>query len=499
MSQFKKGALISYIGILGTNLAGLILTPYIIKTLGDSDYGVYMLVGSMISYLIALDFGLNNAIARYVTKYSIDNDSESEENLLAHVFVTLTGLVVFAVLIGLLIFINFENYFYDSLTVSEIKLAKELLPFLIINILMVLPSSMFTAYSHAKQRFVYPKLINLFKIVFRSIIVFLALYNGHKALAIVIIDTIFNFMVTLFLITFCVKKLNFKIKLHKWNKILWMEILYYSFWIFLASIVLKLQWQVGQTIVGLQINAVAVAVFGVGIMLGGYYNAFAFAINSMVLPRAVNLVEKKYSGKAITEDMITVARYILFILFLVSSGFFLFGEKFILLWLDQGYGEAYFIAMMIMITRTIPLSQIYGNSILEAKNKNRFKSLISLMTISIASILAYNLAPLYGLDGVFWPIMIAMFIDAIIMNYYYYRIFDFDIFNFFKKTIFSFFTPLLVLILTFYLLILFLDIDISNWFNFFVLCCLYGLSYLITIFYFVLNKREKQLLINTLK
>lgn len=40
MSQLKKGALLSYANIFLTNVIGLILTPFIVKSLGDSEYGL---------------------------------------------------------------------------------------------------------------------------------------------------------------------------------------------------------------------------------------------------------------------------------------------------------------------------------------------------------------------------------------------------------------------------------------------------------------------------
>lgn len=497
MSQFKKGAFISYLGIFVTNITGLLLTPYIIKSLGDSDYGVYILVGSVISYLITLDFGLNNAVTRYVTKLTVTKNKKAEENLLAHIAVTAMGLMLIGSILGVLIFFNFDTYFQDSLTSEEIHLAKELMPFLLLNILVLIPTSIFTAYAHAKQNFVYPKFLNLAKTILRALAVFFALYLGYKALAIVIIDTVLNGVITFLLLVFCRHKLHFRIKLYQWNKTLWFEILYYSFWIFLASIVLKLQWQVGQTIVGLQLNATSVAVFSVGVMLGGYYNAFAFAINSMVLPRAVSLVESKKNNEEVTKDMIAIAKYIFHILLLISSGFFLFGENFILLWLGESYREAYYFALIIMIVRTIPLSQIYGNSILEAKGKNRFKSLLGLTTIGTATLVAYYLAPIYGLKGVFWPILIAMMIDNLIMNLYYTKIFKFQKWLFFKNLIGPFFIPMLVLIFGSQFIMTFFVID--SWFSFSVICLIYAFLYTAINYFLIMDEKEKQKINSLLK
>lgn len=64
MNQLKAGAVLNYI-IIGLNTAvGLAYTPFMLRCLGQSEYGLYSLVSSVIAYLTLLDFGFGNAIVR---------------------------------------------------------------------------------------------------------------------------------------------------------------------------------------------------------------------------------------------------------------------------------------------------------------------------------------------------------------------------------------------------------------------------------------------------
>ena len=47
MSEIRRGALLSYATILIINLSGLLLTPVIIRGLGNAEYGLYMLIGAL--------------------------------------------------------------------------------------------------------------------------------------------------------------------------------------------------------------------------------------------------------------------------------------------------------------------------------------------------------------------------------------------------------------------------------------------------------------------
>ena len=58
----KIGVILSYILMIFEVLSTLLLTPIIIRTLGQAEYGVYKLVDSVNAYLLLLDLGVGNAI-----------------------------------------------------------------------------------------------------------------------------------------------------------------------------------------------------------------------------------------------------------------------------------------------------------------------------------------------------------------------------------------------------------------------------------------------------
>ena len=79
-SQIKMGAILSYAIIVVNMLVGILYTPILTAKLGQSEYGLYSLVTSVISYLTILDFGFGNAIIIYTTKYRVSKQKEKEES-----------------------------------------------------------------------------------------------------------------------------------------------------------------------------------------------------------------------------------------------------------------------------------------------------------------------------------------------------------------------------------------------------------------------------------
>lgn len=79
--QIKLGAFLSYFAIFFNIIAGLLYTPWMISKIGKADYGLYMLVTSFLTYFI-VDFGLWQAISRYITKYRAEGKENEVQNII---------------------------------------------------------------------------------------------------------------------------------------------------------------------------------------------------------------------------------------------------------------------------------------------------------------------------------------------------------------------------------------------------------------------------------
>src|SRR5690606_20228247 len=145
MSQIKKGALLTYLKIGVTNIVGLILTPYIIRTLGDSEYGLYILVGSIIAYLGLMNLGINNATVRYVAKYKALKDKESEGIFLSTTMWLYLIISILIIFIGIGIYFNLDSIFAKSLSPNEISKVKIMFVILVFNMAVALPGGTYFA------------------------------------------------------------------------------------------------------------------------------------------------------------------------------------------------------------------------------------------------------------------------------------------------------------------------------------------------------------------
>lgn len=54
-----------------------IFWPYIVRTLGDTAYGIYAIIGTVIGYFALLDMGLGRAVVKYIAEYAGRKDKQA--------------------------------------------------------------------------------------------------------------------------------------------------------------------------------------------------------------------------------------------------------------------------------------------------------------------------------------------------------------------------------------------------------------------------------------
>ena len=490
MSQLKKGALLSYLTIFLTNGIGLVLTPFMIHELGDSEYGLYTLIGSLIGYISVLDFGLNNTIIRFVSKYRALEDKKGEENFLATTMIIYGVISTLVGIAGVFIFFNLESIF-TKLTVEEIEKAKIMFTILIFNLAITLPGGAFAAISNAYERFVFPRTLNIIKYIVRSLLLVSLLLLGGDSISIVVLDTIVNILVISVNAFYVFKKLNIKMKLHHFEFPLVKQIFNYSFWIFIFAMVGQFQWRSGQVILGMVSGTTAVAIYGVGIMLGTYYGTFSTAISGVFLPRATKMTVLDASSYELTSMMIRIGRFSLITLLMILGGFFLYGQQFIQLWVGDTYKSSWLIALIIMISYTLPLVQSFANSVLEAKSMFSFKAMTYITLIILGTILGYILIAPYGVIGLIVGSTLGWILSQVIMNFYYHKVLKLQMKRFFIE-LQNRILP--IFILTLGVGYIFNFLPGSNWINLLIKIILFVTFFSMLMYKIAMNQSEKEVI-----
>lgn len=422
MNQIKAGAALNYV-IIGLNtLVGLLYTPYMLRMLGQNDYGLYSLVASVIAYLTILDFGFGNAIIRYTARFRAEGKQREQWEMFGMFLIvySVIGLIAFAG--GMALYCNVDTLFDRTMTAADISQARIMMMLLTLNLLVTFPLSIFGSIITAYENFIFQRGVNIIRIVLSTAVMIALLAIGFKAIALVVVQTAFNILVLVINYVYCRRKLHIKVRFGRFNLPFLREISVYSFWIFLNAIMDRIYWGTGQFVLGTMAGTAAVAIFSVAILLQQMYMTFSTSICSVLLPKVTAMVANEKSDQEISDLFIRMGRFQCIVMAFVLSGFIVFGNGFIYLWAGSEYNESYLITCIFFIALFVPLIQNTGITILQARNQMKFRSLLYLAISAASLAMQIIFSRHWGATGCAVAIGGALVAGQwIIMNIYYAR------------------------------------------------------------------------------
>lgn len=429
----KAGVIISYLSMAVSIISGIVYVPFLLSTIGQEEYGLYQLLGGLVSYAALFDFGLSNTISRFYIKYKQEGDKQKLENMLAMsriLFWIITGICL---LVFLIIYFNLQRVF-PKLESSQIQDGKIIFLLLTVSICVSIPTYVYQAISNAEEKFIFLRGITLATAILQPVCVILLVMQHPSAITVVAVQTSLNVILAVVKIAYVKLNLRVKFRFHKWDKQLLKSLFTFSFFIFLNTVIDQVNWEVGKTLVGILLGDTAVVtVLSLGLQLGKYYMMFSSNISSVFFPVIQRSVLKDDSMQSVNDIFIRVGRIQALILGLILTGFVVFGQEFIIIWGGSENSGAFYIALALMLVLFIPLTQNVGISILQAKNIHKYRSLAYLVLSIINIGVSIPCIMKLGAYGAAIGTVISFFVgNNILMNIFYKVKAGIDIQTYFK-------------------------------------------------------------------
>lgn len=493
MNQLKAGAALNYVIIALSTLVGLLYTPYMLRMMGQSEYGLYSLVASVISYLTILDLGFGNAIVRYTAKYRAEGKVKEQYEMFGMFLLLYLTVGLIALLAGGALYFNVDNMFGDTMTAEELDKARIMMLILVFNLAFTFPMSIFGSIITAYERFIFPKMISIIRIILNTVVMIALLSMGYRAIAMVIVQTVFNVITLIINYIYCKKNLHIEIHFGKFHWGFLKEVTIYSFWIFLNIIVDRIYWSTGQFVLGIVSGTVAIAIFAVAIHLQSMYMQFSTAISGVFLPKVTGMVAKEATDKEISDLFIRTGRVQNIVMSLVLFGFIVFGRPFITLWAGHGYEGAYLMTILFFISLYTPLIQNLGISILQARNQMKFRSMLYIIIAVVALALQFVLAKRLGGLGCAIAISGALILgQGLIMNIYYHKKQKIEILSFWREILKMDIVPIIITVIFYFIV---KSVAISSWLQLIEWVMVFLCVYLPAFYLFSMNAFEKDLIV----
>lgn len=434
MSEKKLGVIFSYASLLASSILSIILTPFMLRTMGDVEYGLYQTISSFIGVLTILDFGSGVATTKYIAEFNLKKDKVGGNNYLGMALVVNSVISAVICLIGILFVLSIDTIYGNTFTQDDLNKARILGILYIVNMVVTMFANVFQGVMIGYKKFAFASGIQLLKIGIRFLLIFILLCIGLGAIAISIADIIANLLFLVLMLVYSVMRLGAYPKLMKWDNVLFKASLFFSVALFVQSIVVQVNNSIDKVLLGSMLGGTAVTIYAIAMNVYLIYGSLSGAIRRILLPDAIKLIDEKADGERVTDFVIEGGRYQFIFLVYILCGFVLVGKEFIHIWVGESYDIAYYIAIILMLPTLFQLSQNVTETILDAMGKRMMRSIILAIGAGINIILTIIFIKMFGVIGA--PIGTAISCVGaalIVLNIYHHKVMGLQVWRMFYE------------------------------------------------------------------
>ena len=447
-NQLKAGILLSYATTGISIFIQLVYMPVMIRLLGQSEFGLYSLVSGVVSYLSLFSLGFTGAYLRFFARENQKNDREGLAALNGMFILLFLLLSCAALICGFTLSCFPRQIFGTKLSGAELQEARILMMILVVNTAICLVSGIFDSIVSAHEQFVFQRMVSLAATVMNPFLCLPLLLLGYGNVMLVVVSTCIVVGKLAINVWFCFWKLKIPVSFRNMQFSVLKEVGIFSFFLLLNMIIDQINWNVDKLILSHTNGTREVAVYGVASQINALFMTFSTTISSVFSPRINRIAAENSvnSRREFTILMSKVGRIQWMILGLMAMGFVIFGKFFIVnIYADDGYGDAYWAALFLVLPALVPLIQNIGIEVQRALNRHQFRSMIYLIMAILNVFMSIPLAARFGSVGAAMGTAISLVLaNGIIMNVFYHKALKIDMLYFWKeigKTLPGFLAP----------------------------------------------------------
>lgn len=448
-----KNTLFLYFRMFITMIVSLYTVRVVLKTLGVVDYGVYNVIGGVVTTLAFITDVLANASQRF---FAVEL-GKKESNRLQQIF----GLIIFAyVLTAIVVFLLAETiglWFVKSkmdIPIDRMDAAIVVFQFSVASFLIGLITSPFNAMIIAKERMNIYAYVSILQVFLKLGIVYLLVvlpYDKLKLYALLMFIVIsFTNSIYIFICRCNFPETKF---LFLWDKTIFKSIFAYSSWTLLGTVAYICNTQGLNILFNLFFGPIANAAYAIGNQVKTTINSFA--ANFFVATRPPMIKSYAEGDYTYTTKLFYYSTKVIFsLLFILIVPLFVEIEFILGLWL--GNVEQYmpmFVRLMLIYAVVLSISEPI-TAIVQAAGKVKIYhgvvDTFTLLTLPLSYIVfKFGMSPYMG-----FIISIMIFIIAHIMRLFILRsIFPFSIREYNRNTVLPFSLAVIATVVSIYGLI----------------------------------------------
>lgn len=388
-------------GFACSAIISFFLSPFVVHHLGNSAYGLWVLVASLTGYLGLLNLGVRATVTRYVAGFYAESNDDETNAVTSSAFVIFLIAGLLAVLISVIIAVFVMPLFKIPITY---QFAGRIIVVVAgFNVSAALVTGVFSGVLAALHRFDLMNIIEAGSGLLSALVVVLVLSAGKGLIALALVNFLFAFASGLVYAWAAFRTYPaLSIRLSKCD--LEHIKLIFSFGIhsFLLQLSFNVIFHTDSIVIGAFLSVGLVTYFTIAANLMNYSRMLISGISTTMTPRA-SALEAMGQTSEVQLLLLKATRLATLVMLPIALTFILRGSSFIRLWMGPEYGERsghvlWILSLALMFVAGDQVATAIMLGISAHKTVVLMVCIVALLNLSLSIVLARTM----GILGVAW-------------------------------------------------------------------------------------------------
>ena len=485
-SRLVSGSVLRALSLFLSAIVAFLMLPFLVENLGTRNYGLWVLVGTILGYHSIMDFGLSTSVSRFFSNALGKQDFEEINRIISSVLILLfiLGITIFCIILTTS---SFTDLFLEDAV--EAQTMKYMIIIIGIAIATQFPLRTFGGVLTSTARHDLIVLTELFRLITRSMLVVYFIWKGHGILTLAFITLFTEMFANLIEYKFAMSQAPY-IKFDK-KKIEWDTIkkMFEFGWIsFIINITDMFRNRLIPLLVA-ALNGVEMVVFySVAIRLLEYFVQLMKTTLGITMPifsqfEGQGKLEQVKKGYEIMLNLTTIAAVF------IGANIMFFGKAIITLWMGPTFHLSYIILFILTIPHILSLIQIASEDLLYSIFKHKYIAIVNIISITISVVASFIFDKYFSETGIALGFAIGVGLSSLVMPFIVSRnINSLNVWNlYFKVMILSTIKILVPLGIYFYIIHPYVESNFTS----LIIFCIMEITFMGPILYVILPQKVK--------
>jgi len=383
---------------LGVNVTvGILLSPFILHRLGDSAFGIWVLIFSITGYYGLFDLGIRSSIVRYVSKSAATKDMDSLTRLINTSLFGYTCIGLLTLVVTVVLSFQVDKLF--RIPVEFHDTARWLLLMVGSSVALGFPLGVFGGILEGLQKFYVLNWTNVVSTLLRAALIVTFLRRGYGLLTVALITIALPLVGSLVRGTVARHLLPVPLGFRYIDRATFRQIANYSSTTFMIIVAGQLKFKTDELVIGTFLSTAAITHFNIGARIVDYAREVVTSLAQIFVPMS-SQSDAVGDRNRLRKIFVAGNRACAFTILPICAILVILGKSVIEVWVGSRYvAQSYPVLVIMILPFTLMLIQGASGRILFGMSKHGTLAIVALVEGIANLILSILLVRPYGIVG----------------------------------------------------------------------------------------------------